>query len=103
MGLDIEDAQADILELGVLKRCFDIISASGVLHHLADLEQGWRLLLSLLRPKGGMHVGLYSEMAGRTSERRAIGSPPGFGTTPDEIGRAWEQYDRGGGRFLDAG
>ena len=89
MGLDIEYAQADILELGALKRRFDIISASGVLHHLADPEQGWRVLLSLLRPNGGMHVGLYSEMAGRSiAAARDWLTARGFGTTPDEIRRA---------------
>jgi ubiquinone/menaquinone biosynthesis C-methylase UbiE len=65
MGIDnIEYAQADILELGLDKR-FDIISSSGVLHHLADPEKGWRTLLRLLQPDGCMHVGLYSERAHR--------------------------------------
>ncbi len=66
MGMDnIEFAQADILELGNLGRTFDIISSGGVLHHLADMEKGWRTLLSLLRQDGCMHVGLYSELARR--------------------------------------
>jgi hypothetical protein len=34
----------------------------GVLHHLADPLQGWRLLLSLLRPGGFMRLGFYSEL-----------------------------------------
>jgi SAM-dependent methyltransferase len=67
MGLDnIEYAQADILELGSLGRTFDVISSGGVLHHLADMEKGWRALLPLLRPDGCMHVGLYSELARRS-------------------------------------
>jgi 2-polyprenyl-3-methyl-5-hydroxy-6-metoxy-1,4-benzoquinol methylase len=61
----IEYAQADILKLGSLDRRFDLIEISGVLHHLADLFAGWRGLLSLLRPGGFMHVGLYSELARR--------------------------------------
>jgi SAM-dependent methyltransferase len=66
LGVDnIEYAQADILELGDLNKRFDIISSSGVLHHLADPEQGWRNLLSLLQPDGCMHIGLYSELARR--------------------------------------
>lgn len=66
MGLDnIEYAQADILELAGLDRKFDVISSCGVLHHLADMEKGWRTLLSLLRPDGCMHIGLYSELARR--------------------------------------
>ena len=62
---NIEYAQADILELGNLGRTFDVISSGGVLHHLADMEQGWRTLLSLLRPGGCMNVALYSELARR--------------------------------------
>jgi ubiquinone/menaquinone biosynthesis C-methylase UbiE len=66
MGIDnIEYAQADILELGGLDRQFDIISSSGVLHHTADLEKGWRTLLRLLQPDGYMQVGIYSERAHR--------------------------------------
>jgi 2-polyprenyl-3-methyl-5-hydroxy-6-metoxy-1,4-benzoquinol methylase len=61
----IDYAQADILELGGIGRTFDVISAIGVLHHLADPEQGWRVLLSLLRPHGVMHIGLYSRAARR--------------------------------------
>jgi ubiquinone/menaquinone biosynthesis C-methylase UbiE len=64
LGLqNIEYAQADLLELGSLDRSFDVIDASGVLHHLADPEAGWRTLLTLLRPRGLMRVGLYSELA----------------------------------------
>src|SRR5215470_3285938 len=59
----IEYAQADLLELGSITRSFDLIDVSGVLHHLADPLAGWRVLLSLLRSGGFMHVGLYSELA----------------------------------------
>jgi tetratricopeptide (TPR) repeat protein len=60
---NIQYAQADILNLGSLGAQFDLIEASGVLHHLRDPLQGWRVLLSLLRPGGYMHVGLYSAIA----------------------------------------
>ena len=60
---NIQYAQADILKLGSLDASFDVIEASGVLHHLGDPAQGWRVLLSLLRPGGFMHVGLYSALA----------------------------------------
>ena len=45
-----------------LGRTFDIVEASGVLHHMADPWAGWRVLLSLLRPGGFMRVGLYSKI-----------------------------------------
>jgi SAM-dependent methyltransferase len=62
---NVEFAQADIMKLGALDRQFDFIDASGVLHHLADPWEGWRILLSLLRPGGAMQVGLYSELGRR--------------------------------------
>jgi SAM-dependent methyltransferase len=63
---NVEYAKADILNLGALGRSFDRIEVVGVLHHLADPEQGWRVLLSLLQPHGTMRVGLYSETARRS-------------------------------------
>jgi tetratricopeptide (TPR) repeat protein/SAM-dependent methyltransferase len=64
LGLsNIEYAQADILKLGSIGRAFDVIEASGVLHHLSDPFAGWRLLLSMLRPGGFMRLGLYSKAA----------------------------------------
>jgi tetratricopeptide (TPR) repeat protein/SAM-dependent methyltransferase len=64
LGLNnIEYGQADILKLASLGRHFDLIACSGVLHHLADPLEGWRVLLSILRPNGIMHIALYSELA----------------------------------------
>ena len=60
---NIEYAQADILKLGAIGRSFDVIESLGVLHHLADPLAGWRVLVSLLRPGGLMHLGLYSARA----------------------------------------
>jgi SAM-dependent methyltransferase len=66
MGIsNIEYAQADILELGSLENRFDIIASSGVLHHLAEPERGWRTLVQLLQPDGCMQIGLYSQRAHR--------------------------------------
>jgi SAM-dependent methyltransferase len=61
---NIDYRQADILRLGTIGRSFDMVQSVGVLHHLAD-AQGWRILLSLLRPGGVMLTGLYSETARR--------------------------------------
>lgn len=68
MGLvdTITYAQADILEIGKLEKCFDVVEASGVLHHLADPMAGWRGLAGLVRPGGMMSIGLYSA-TGRTA------------------------------------
>jgi 2-polyprenyl-3-methyl-5-hydroxy-6-metoxy-1,4-benzoquinol methylase len=66
MGINnVEYAQADILELGSLKQRFDVIASSGVLHHLAEPETGWRTLVQLLQPDGCMQIALYSQYAHR--------------------------------------
>jgi 2-polyprenyl-3-methyl-5-hydroxy-6-metoxy-1,4-benzoquinol methylase len=88
----IEYGQADILKLASLERTFDVIDSSGVLHHMAEPFEGWRILLTLLRPGGLMHVGLYSE-AGRGDvwAARKFITDNGFGTTPDEIRRCRQE------------
>ncbi|HTM72046.1 MAG TPA: methyltransferase domain-containing protein [Pseudolabrys sp.] len=88
----IEYAQADILKLASVDRSFDVIDSSGVLHHMADPFEGWRILLTLLRPGGLMHVGLYSE-AGRQDvwAARKFIADRGFGVTPDEIRRCRQE------------
>jgi tetratricopeptide (TPR) repeat protein/2-polyprenyl-3-methyl-5-hydroxy-6-metoxy-1,4-benzoquinol methylase len=64
LGLaNIEYAQADLTRLGTLERTFDVVEAAGVLHHLADPFEGWRVLLSKLKPGGVMFTALYSETA----------------------------------------
>lgn len=52
--------QADILELRQLAERFDVVESSGVLHHMADPESGWRVLRDLLKPRGLMRIALYS-------------------------------------------
>ena len=88
----IDYAQADILRLASIGRSFDVIDASGVLHHMADPLEGWRILLSLLRPGGLMHLGFYSE-AGRQDvvAARAFIAGRGYGSTPDEIRRCRQE------------
>ena len=66
LGLaNIRFAQADLLELGALEQRFDLIECSGVLHHMREPLQGWRVLVSLLKSGGFMKLGLYSEAARR--------------------------------------
>lgn len=63
-GLDsIQYAQADIMNLPATGKSFDLIESCGVMHHMADPLEAWRRLLSMLRPRGVMHVGFYSELA----------------------------------------
>jgi tetratricopeptide (TPR) repeat protein/SAM-dependent methyltransferase len=89
LGLtNIEYAQADILGLGNLARTFDIIGAVGVLHHLADPFEGWRILLTRLRPGGFMCLGLYSQIARRSVVKvREFVAARGYASTADDIRR----------------
>ena len=103
LGLtSIDYAQADLLKLGSLGRCFDVIEAVGVLHHLADPLVGWRTLLSLLHPGGFMRLGFYSEVARRNIARaRAVIAEQGYkATTANEI-RECRQYLIGENRRFD--
>jgi 2-polyprenyl-3-methyl-5-hydroxy-6-metoxy-1,4-benzoquinol methylase/tetratricopeptide (TPR) repeat protein len=89
---NIEYAQADILQLQSIGRTFDVIEASGVLHHLADPMAGWRVLLSILRPGGFMRLGLYSKLARRDliAARNFIGQRR-FGISAEEIRRCRQE------------
>jgi len=82
-------AQADILKLNELGLTFDVIVATGVLHHMADPLTGWQLLLDLLRPHGVMNVALYSKEArsGISDACRWL-SDSGYTATPEHIRRA---------------
>lgn len=55
--------QADILDLHKLNKNYDMIECSGVLHHMEDPLQGWRALVSCLKPGGLLKIGLYSSLA----------------------------------------
>ena len=93
LGLNnIHYAQADIMKLPSLGRTFDVIEASGVLHHLADPFVGWRVLLSLLRPGGIMLLGLYSETARRDIvAARDFVAARGYRPTADDIRRCRQE------------
>ena len=94
---NIEYAQADILKLGTLDRSFDRIEAIGVLHHLANPEAGWRVLLSLLRPDGEMRVGLYSETARRVIvDARGLIATRVFRANADDIRKCRQEILRDG-------
>ena len=55
--------QADILDLEKFNKQFDIIESGGVLHHMDNPMEGWKVLTDCLKPGGLMMIGLYSELA----------------------------------------
>jgi SAM-dependent methyltransferase len=84
----IEFAQADIFKIAAIERRFDVINASGVLHHTADPLGAWRELLKLLKPNGVMQVGLYSAYGRReVLATRALVSERGYQSTVEDIRR----------------
>jgi len=89
LGLhNIHYAQADIMNLSSIGRTFDIIESAGVLHHLADPFAGWRVLLSILRPRGLMRLGFYSDIARRDIvAARDFITARGYRPTTDDIRR----------------
>jgi len=89
LGLNnIDYGQADILKLASIGRHFDLIACSGVLHHLADPLEGWRVLLSILRPNGIMHIALYSKLArAHVVAARDFLAARGYAATIDDIRR----------------
>jgi SAM-dependent methyltransferase len=88
----IDYAQADILNLGSIDRSFDVIDACGVLHHMTDPLAGWRILLSLLRPGGLMHIAFYSDAGrGDVAAARTFIAERKFDATPDDIRRCRQE------------
>ncbi len=62
---NVEFAQADILALDDTGRRFDVVECVGVLHHMADPEDGLARLSRLTRPGGLLKLGLYSRYGRR--------------------------------------
>jgi SAM-dependent methyltransferase len=87
LGVDnIRFRQADILGLGAIDERFDLIEASGVLHHMEDPEAGWSVLTGLLKPGGFMKLGLYSALGrGTIAAARRFVAERGFAPTPEGI------------------
>jgi ubiquinone/menaquinone biosynthesis C-methylase UbiE/tetratricopeptide (TPR) repeat protein len=97
---NVEYAQADLLELPQLDRTFDVVSAVGVLHHLAEPAAGLRALTAVLRPGGFMRLGLYSAAAREdvVAARRFI-AEQGFAPTPAGIRTARQALIEAGAPF----
>ncbi len=93
LGLDeIAFAQADLLELSGFGERFDVISSIGTLHHTRSMRAAWRVLRGLLRPRGLMHIGLYSRIGrDRIEETRRLIQGEGLDST-DEAIRAFRRH-----------
>ena len=84
LGLrNIHFLHGDLLDLRDIDGSFDLVSASGVLHHLRDPLTGWEAASSRLAEGGLMRVGLYSATARRSIararesiERRGVPATP---------------------------
>ena len=97
---NIEYAQGDIMNVRSIGRTFDVISSSGVLHHLEDPLAGLRELLSLLRPGGFMRLGLYSEAARRVVvDARQFIAERGYASSREGIRRCRQDLIASGTRF----
>ena len=74
------------MELHKLDRQFDLIESAGVLHHMAEPLAGWKVLVDLLRPRGLMRIGLYSEIARQhIVETRAFIAKNNYGSSQKGI------------------
>lgn len=96
---NLELRQLPIEQLGSLKRDFDLIISTGVLHHLASPEAGMKALADSLRPEGVAAIMLYARH-GRTgvSMLQAAFREMGLGQNDASIAIVREVLDS-----LDAG
>jgi SAM-dependent methyltransferase len=62
---NIQFLQMDILDVPKLAEQFDIVECTGVLVCMADPRKGWQALVDRTKPRGLMHISLYSELARR--------------------------------------
>lgn len=71
---NITFARRDLHDVGSAGARFDLVSCSGVLHHLPDPEAGWSALVDALKPGGLMSIMVYSRLARMriTAARRRI-------------------------------
>ena len=60
---NIEFVQMDILNLKSINKKFNIIESIGVLHHMDNPFEGWKILNDNLENGGMMMIGLYSNIA----------------------------------------
>jgi 2-polyprenyl-3-methyl-5-hydroxy-6-metoxy-1,4-benzoquinol methylase len=58
---NLELRQMSLLDVRELKRSFDLIACTGVLHHLPDPDAGLKALADVLDPSGSMAIMLYGK------------------------------------------
>jgi SAM-dependent methyltransferase len=65
LGIDknIDFMHGDLMNVGDLHQSFDLVTSSGVLHHLKDPEKGLTAILKTLKPNGRLSISLYSKAA----------------------------------------
>ncbi len=82
----IRFVHADILSMKDWDGTFDMIECSGVLHHMEDPFEGWRILTEKLRPNGAIKIGLYSDIARQpVAKARAFVAEKGYPATLEGI------------------
>lgn len=69
---NVHIVQADLYNLPLRERSFDLAYSLGVLHHLPDPEGGFRRLLSLVKPGGQVLVYLYWALEGEPRWKRGL-------------------------------
>ena len=84
-NLDVR--RMSLLDVGALKRSFDLIICTGVLHHLPDPDAGLKALADVLDPAGSMAIMLYGT-AGRTGVYQLQDILRRLGAGPDAEGLA---------------
>jgi len=60
---NIQFLQLDIINLHLLNKQFHHIESAGVIHHMKDQDQAWKILHSVLKKGGTMLIGVYSKIA----------------------------------------
>jgi ubiquinone/menaquinone biosynthesis C-methylase UbiE len=106
---NIDYMQANILDLGLLNKQFDIIECAGTLVCMENPLLGWQILTDCLKPGGLMKIGLYSELARQAVVKiRNEISEQGIGSSDmemtqfrDEIIKSDKEHHKSVQKYLD--
>jgi 2-polyprenyl-3-methyl-5-hydroxy-6-metoxy-1,4-benzoquinol methylase len=82
---EVEFVETDVAHPGLRRGAFDVVIASGVLHHTPDPRASFRKLAELVRPGGVVAVGLYNAYARLPLRlRRSVARLTGFRFVPSD-------------------